>query len=382
MHICIWVDQMVGLQKTGIGYYQAELVKKLAQIDCDNNYSLLHIQPAQTEWHHFAKANSNFQLLRLPLSKKIMYAMWHYFQRPYADHWLAPQVDLFHMTTTPVVVPTRIPQLVTVHDLASVHYPEHYPWRNRVWKRRALQYAIDSNAVFLSDSFATKQDLINMLGIEASRIFIVHLGVDLERFSLDFSQESQAFVEKRYSLKQPFILFVGALSPRKNPERIVQAFISLRQRGYSHRLVFVGANGWGVDHDVLSEMIVSAELEGQIDFLGYVPEEHLPIIYQLAELLLYPSLYEGFGFPILEAMACGTPVITSNISSMPELAGDAALLVDPYSVDEIVTGMKRIIDSKDERKRIAQLGLKRVQKFSWQKSVKSTLEIYQQLILE
>jgi glycosyltransferase involved in cell wall biosynthesis len=230
--------------------------------------------------------------------------------------------------------------------------------------------------LIIAVSQSTKEGLVNLLGIPPQKIRVVPLAV-ASRFKVVEDEALKESIRRKYALPPRFFLFVGLLNPRKNGVRLIQAYHRFKsETDLPHKLVFVGAKGW-LYEDVLAQ-IEELGLEKEIIFTGYVADEDLPPIYNLAEALVYPSLYEGFGLPILEAMACGTPVITSNVSSAPEVAGGAALLVDPYDVDQLAEVMYKVASQGDLRAYLTRHGLKRARDFSWEKTALETLAVYEE----
>jgi glycosyltransferase involved in cell wall biosynthesis len=188
-------------------------------------------------------------------------------------------------------------------------------------------------------------------------------------------------VLERYQLSQPYILYVGSIEPRKNLLRLLQAYARLRKDLPGWKLVLVGArNAW--KSTPISEEMRKLNLAPWVQLTGYIPEEDLPALYNGAGLFAFPSLYEGFGLPVLEAMACGTPVITSNVSSLPEVAGDAALLVDPYNVEEIAAAMVNVLSDQELSEDLHRRGLERSKEFSWERTAQQTLEVYKKVLRE
>ena len=218
-----------------------------------------------------------------------------------------------------------------------------------------------SDAIIV-DSHATKKDVSTYFSTPENKINVVHLASEMKPVPTR--------LPSKYGIKGDFLLYVGTVEPRKNLLRIIEAFNQLDQE---LKLVIVGVSGW-------DNKAVYRTKNPNIIFTGYVPEEELPIFYCNAKLLLYPSLYEGFGFPILEAMNCGCPVITSNISSMPEVAGNAALLVDPYSTEEIKRAMQMLLSDAKLRKRLIDSGVRQARRFSWGKTADETMKVYEKVL--
>jgi glycosyltransferase involved in cell wall biosynthesis len=185
-------------------------------------------------------------------------------------------------------------------------------------------------------------------------------------------------IRTKYHIQQPFILSVGTVQPRKNYERLIQALAQLHQRGYTIDLVIAGGKGW-LDNPIY-ETVQQTGMEQYVHFIGFVDDEDLPALYSAAECFAFPSLYEGFGLPVLEAMACGTPVVTSNVSSLPEVAGDAALLVDPYDTLAIVQAIRSILDDTVLRSQLVDKGYHQVGHFSWIESARKLRQIYNDML--
>jgi glycosyltransferase involved in cell wall biosynthesis len=242
-----------------------------------------------------------------------------------------------------------------------------------VYVQIATSWAIKKSTAIIAVSQNTKQEIIKYCRVPATKVFVSLEGVNSRYRKID-SLSLLAQAREKYNLPERYILFVGTLEPGKNLTRLLEAFCQLKQKNrLPHKLVIVGAYGWGKDLKLLDAGRGSIRLRrfnfaDEIIFTGYVPEEDLPFLYNAAELFVFPSLYEGFGLPVLEAMACGTPVIASNLSSLPEIVGDAGLLINPYDINEIAAAMAKVLNDKDLQTELISKGLKRVQEFSWRKS--------------
>jgi glycosyltransferase involved in cell wall biosynthesis len=261
--------------------------------------------------------------------------------------------------TLPVIRRPGLKTVVTVHDLGSEYLPQMHQLKQRIYLRFMQKFQLKSATKIIAVSKATKQDLVERVGIDPNKIEVIYEGYDKDLFK---TTKADAFAN---SLK-PYYLFVGTIQPRKNLERLIKAFSKMN----NNSLVIVGQAGW------MSEKIYHLPkelgIEDMVKFLGYVPDDKLPALYSGAIALVFPSLFEGFGLPILEAQTCGCPVITSNISSMPEVAGKGAILVNPYSVDDIVKGMERV-KREGEREKLIKAGFENIKRFSWEKCAEETL---------
>ncbi|EKD80018.1 MAG: group 1 glycosyl transferase [uncultured bacterium] len=257
------------------------------------------------------------------------------------------------------------PMVTTVHDLVFQKYPKTVDPLILHAQTKRLERLVHNKTHIITDSQSTKNDLEKIYSFPSSRISMVYPGIE-PSFSPQSPQEIDR-VKTKYNLPAEFILSVGTQEPRKNLERLTQAVSTL-----DLPLILVGKHGWG-DH--LTPGVKGAHTPG-VFALGYVPEEDLPGLYSAATIFAYPSLYEGFGFPVIEAMACGTPVVTSNISSLPEVAGRAAILVDPSDITSIHNGINQALSS---RAKLISLGLAHAQKFTWAQTAKQVLEVYEKI---
>jgi glycosyltransferase involved in cell wall biosynthesis len=237
-----------------------------------------------------------------------------------------------------------------------------------------LRLSLRSSMLVIADSEATKRDLVSRLGIAGDRIRVVYLGVGPEFHPVSDGDEARM----RLRLPQRYLIYVGRLEPRKNVKRLIQAYALARRQGVDIPLVLAGQPSW-LYRDVL-ELPRKLGIEEHVLVTGFVPYEDLPAVYSLAVAVLFAPLYEGFGLPVLEAMACGTPVVTSNVSSPPEIAGHAALLVDPLDVEELAAAIVRVADERELRERLAAAGPRRASAFSWARTARETVAVYEEAV--
>ncbi len=233
-------------------------------------------------------------------------------------------------------------------------------------------------AAVITASHSAKEDILRMLRLPGGKVHVVH-GAAAEEFHPIRDSEALELIRRKYHLDRPFILAVSTLEPRKNLPRLVAAFCELRRRGRREQLVLAGQFGWR--YGPLLKQIEASECRQAIRLLDYVPGHDLPAIYNLARAVAFPSLYEGFGLPIVEAMACGVPVLTSRLSAMAEVADNAAVLVDPLRTEEIVEGLNRLLTDDSLRENLSAAGLKRSLYFSWDKAAQETLNVYDKISL-
>ena len=281
--------------------------------------------------------------------------------------------------TLPIIRKPNLKTVITVHDLGSEYLSAMHQLKQRLYLSYMQKIQLKTATKIIAVSKATKQDLVKRIGINPQKIEVVYEGYD-QRIFKPIKNDLLVNSLKRYELKPgSYFLFVGTVQPRKNLERLIKAF-SVHLEGEKRRphlrgglkLVIVGNRGW------LSDQIYALPkhlgIEDRVKFLGYVPEKDLPYFYSGAIALTFPSFFEGFGLPILEAQACGCPVLTSNVSSMPEMAGQGAIFVDPYNIDDIVEGMVRI-KNQESRIKLIKRGFENIKRFSWEKCARETLEV-------
>jgi len=229
----------------------------------------------------------------------------------------------------------------------------------------------------LTVSESSKRDILRFVNINPEKIDVIYNGYD-ERFAIEPKEEDVVRVRERYQLHDEFVLYAGNVKPHKNLERLIDAFHLVRNKGLDHlKLVLIGAEI--SKYAALRRAVHRHQLHKYVRFLGYLPEETLAVMYRLAGVFVFPSLYEGFGLPPLEAMASGTPVVTSNVSSLPEVAGDAAVLVNPYDPAAIAEGIYQVLTDEQLRRGLRQRGLARARQFSWEDSARRVREVYQQV---
>jgi glycosyltransferase involved in cell wall biosynthesis len=285
------------------------------------------------------------------------------------------QVDVFHGPATLIpLTQGRYGSVVTVHDLVAFVCPETVPHKYAIYMRWLLRRVVQRADQIICVSENTKRDLVQVLGVDPARITVVYLAAPAA-FQPFKDAARLEWVRRRYGLSGPYIYHVGNIEPRKNLVRLVKAYLLLRQRlSRRVRLVISGQKGWLTG--LLFRELSGLELGDDVVFTGYVPRSDLPLLMSAAELFVFPSLYEGFGLPALEAMCCGTPVVTSNISSLPEIVGSSAVLVDPLDEEGIANGMQRVLEDQDLRQRLVREGLARSKLFSWENTARQTLEVY------
>lgn len=368
MRIAINCRSFLRKQYTGIGRYAYHLVKSLAEIDDQNEYQLY----ARKGIFSFSKRTPRF-----PARNFTPRVDW--FGRGLAE--MLKDIDVCHFPSPgPLDAPDAAKVIVTVHDVIFKAFPQGHTQGTIDAGERQFEQIRQRATKVICCSQNTVDDLNRYFQIPAERVALIYPGVDKEIFSCLSKDEDglAAKVIARKGVEQPFILSVGTIEPRKNLANSLRAFHALRgQKGFSGKLVVIGMEGWL--YDDLAALIEKLGLRRQIVFLGYLPDRELRYFYNKAEAFIFPSLYEGFGFPVLEAFCCGVPVVTSNVSSCPEVAGDAALTVDPNDPEDIADAVNRIVSDRDLRESLREKGLKRAEHFDFRKTAQETLRVYEEV---
>lgn len=309
---------------------------------------------------------------------KVRYG-WKYEIVPNTSLWtifaLGPKVrrdklDVFFSPTHYGPLATRCPQVISILDVSYKFFPEMFKKRDLVKLFLWGKFSIKKAAKIIAISRSAKNDIIKEYGVPEAKVEVVHLGI---KESKSMNQESKEKILDKYNIKTPFILFVGTLQPRKNIIRLIEAYSKINTTNEpQYKLVIIGRKGW--KYQEILEAPNKYGVEDSVKFLEEVTDEELPIFYKSAELFVLPSLYEGFGLPILEAMKYGCPVATSNVSSLPEAGGDAAIYFNPENVNEISDVLRKVIKNKDLRDDMIKKGYVQIKKFSWEKTAKEVLE--------
>ena len=355
------------LHDFGIGTYIRNLLRTLARIDRDTEYVLLCQEgdlPIATQ------LGPNF---RAVLERSPNYSVREQVHIPWV--LLRERPDVYHAPhyVLPPAVPCR--SVVTIHDCIHLMFPQYLPSRAAYVYAKSLMWAAAKRSDrILTVSESSKRDILHYFNVPPDKIVVVYNALD-ERFGAAPPAEEIARVRERFQLDHGFVLYAGNIKPHKNLVRLIEAFEGLRRDGFEDlKLLIIGdeISKW----PALRRAVHKYKLHKHVRFLGFLTDETLAVLYRLAAVFVFPSLYEGFGLPPLEAMASGTPVVTSNVSSLPEVAGDAAVLVDPYDAIAIKEGIKAILTDANLAQELRERGLLRAREFSWERSVARTREIY------
>ena len=358
-------------QGAGIGRYTRGLVEGLRTVAAATEITLVLAADAVTNPPGTLPA---LPMRRIPLSTRQQAILWHRLHVPLpADRFVGP-VDIYHSPDFVLPPLHRARGVMTVHDLSFLQVPDCADPGLRRYLERAVPHALRRATRILADSVNTKQDLVTLLGVDAARIDVVYPGVGPQYTPVTDEAQLQA-VRDRFAITGPFILALGTLEPRKNYVNLIRAFAALHTSAQlPHRLVIAGGRGWL--YQSIFDTVTQLGLQRQVQFLGYVDEADLPTLYSLADAFAFPSRYEGFGIPVIEAMACGTPVVTANNSSLPEAAGDAALLIDAGDVDGLAQAMQRVLTDDALRVTLRQRGFAQAARFTWTGAAQSLLAAY------
>jgi glycosyltransferase involved in cell wall biosynthesis len=369
-------------QRAGIGRYARGIVGALARQRSEHTFVLL-VAGSEGEAglplrdDHVPALGANFHVRRLPLSRRFWTVFWQRLRVPLPADLLTGPVDVFHSPDYVLPPVRRGRKVVTIHDLSFLRYPEGAEPSLRRYLSAVVPRCATEADLVLADSENTRQDVVELLGIPAEKVDVVYPGVD-QHFTVIEEGEALEEVKERYHLSYPFVLSVGTLEPRKNLIVLLDAYSVLKDRhSLRHRLVIAGGKGWL--YEGIFDRVRELDLEDEVVFLGFMPEEDLPGLYSLADVLVFPSLYEGFGLPPLEAMACGTPVVTSDSSSLPEVVGEAGLMVPADDPEALAGAIGQVLDDLDLRGDLIKRGLARAAQFSWHATGEKLLATYRAL---
>lgn len=357
---------------TGLGgneSYATNLIEALAEIDSQNDYTIYVTRAAARErfenrWANFSVRSTlpHTPLIRIPLSL--------------SRELRRNPVDVLHVQfTAPPFAPC--PVVVSIHDLSFEHFPQTFKHRSRVQLRMTVRKSARDADQILTLSEFVRSDVITTYGINSEKVTAIPLAAPVNFVPVEDQEELQR-IRQKYGIEGDYILTVGAIQPRKNLPRLLEAYSFLRRSQPNvklPKLVLVGKLAWLFDDTLRA--IKALGLTDSVTLTGYVPEEDLPALYSGTKCFVYPSYFEGFGLPPLEAMKCGAPTITGNRASLPEVVGNAAILVDPFSIDEIASAILRVVTDSDLRESLRAAGLERAKLFHWRDTARKTLAVYE-----
>ena len=364
MIIGIDASRAVAAQATGTELYSRHLIRALIDMAPDRHFRLyFNRPPAQPA---FQAGNVESRAIPFPRLWTHLRLAWEVTRHP-------PDALFVPAHVLPILHPSR--SVVTVHDLGYLHFPDTHPATQRLYLDASTRWNSRAARRVIADSQATKADLIRRYGTSAEKIVVAYPGIDPALRRVEDPHHIQD-VKTRAGIEGAYLLYIGTLQPRKNLARLIEAYARSQARGL--QLVIAGKQGWLIED--LSGQIAKLKLASRVIFPGYVSDADKAALLSGATGLVFPSLYEGFGFPVVEAMACGTPVICSHTSSLPELAGDAALLVDPFDVDAMAAAIDRLVGEAGLRGLLVGRGYAQARKFSWQACARAVLNVLEEVV--
>jgi glycosyltransferase involved in cell wall biosynthesis len=366
-------------QQAGVGRLVRNQVLALAELDHDNDYRLVYARPNRGRVPEFPIAR-NFSRHEVGVRERWLTILWHRANLPLPADWLSGPVDLYHSPDF-VLPPLRHARgILTVHDLAFLMRPDCADERLRTYLEGVVPRSVQRADFIVADSENTRNDLVVLLGVAPASIAVVPGGVEARFVPITDAVVLRTARRRLGVGDAPFVLAIGVIEPRKNLNRLMDAFFALKQRGAvpaDLKLVLAGGKGWLFDG--IFEHHAASPVRDDIIMPGFVPDQMLPAIYSAASVLAFPSLYEGFGLPILEAMACGTPVVASLASCLPEVAEGAALMIEPTDVDGLSAALELALLDTALRARLIEHGRQRAAKYTWQSAAELLLQVYKKV---
>lgn len=357
-----------GYRRAGIHHYISQLLGNLSYEESELRFTVFTNNRAELE----SLPKEMVVSTSLPTHRPLARIMWEQLVWPLVA--IRHKVDLLHSMAFVTPLLWHRPAVVTVYDLSFIHHPQRFPVLKRIYLTSQTRRSCQKAERVMTISESGRQDVYRYYGVPLERIDIVRPGVS-QIFSLRTEEEVEAF-RNRENLAQRFILHVGTLQPRKNVEVLLEAFAQLRQPDLE--LVLVGDKGWS--YQSIFDRVEELGLVDKVRFPGYVSDADLPLWYNAASVLVFPSVYEGFGLPVIQAMACGTPVIAANTSAIPEAAGSAARFFEPHDVRALAEHITAVLDDRQIAVTMHQRGLEQACEFSWQKAGQQLLASYRQVL--
>ncbi len=355
MRIALDTQSTLG-RKTGIGIYTAALLEALRHIAPQREFIELNLQ----------------REVRMRLDRRLRWQQW---TLPRAAS--RARADLLHIPGFDAPARKNCPVVLTVHDLIGMLFPQNLPPVSRFYWSRWLPFSVRFADHIIADSENTRQDIVRLLKLDPARITVIPLAAGPQYQPIVQAGALQV-IQRKYHLPERFILFVSTLEPRKGLDTLLDAYAALARLAPHVYLVITGQRGWYTEQ--IYAQVKQLGLETRVVFTGYVPDEDLPALYNCATVLAFPSRYEGFGLTVLEAMACGTPVVCSNSSSLPEVADDAALLTPPGNPAALTQALLQVLNEEDLRQRLHVQGIRQAARFSWTTTARQTVAVYEQVL--
>jgi glycosyltransferase involved in cell wall biosynthesis len=358
-------------RRAGVSFYIEQVLQHLGAIDQQNHYSIFTTRGLDGAALGLP-ANFRVRPSHVPTINPRVRIPWEQFLAPLLLRQI--KADVFHGTLNVVPFRCPVPSVVTIHDLAFIRFPHTFRWYNRTYLDAATRASAKRAARICAVSEHTKREVVGLLGVPPARV-VVTPNAARQHFQPPDPMLLEQFRTAK-GLPAQFVLYVGTLEPRKNLTTLLEAYAQIA-RQHDAPLIVGGGRGW--KYGPVFERLEALGLRERVQFVGYLPEEELPLWYAAATLFVFPSIYEGFGMPPLEAMACGTPVVTSNTTSLPEVVGEAGLMVPPTDADALAAAMLRLLQDATLREELRARGLRRAAQFAWQQTAARTLAVYQEL---
>lgn len=381
MFIAIDIRSLLESERTGVGEYTFELLDALFKLDRTNQYFLFYnsFRDVSANLPHWKQ--DNVTMLRFKLPNKLFNLLLLFLHWPKLDklilkkinqqtgrklkldYWFAPNINFLALSQD-------VKLILTIHDLSFLYFSDCFGWKRRLWHKLVNPHRLCKKAdIVLVPSANTARDVEHTYGIQAEKIKIIYPGLSSIFDTLEVAERDIERVVAKYNLSDKFILFLGTIEPRKNIIGLIEAFKSCRLGEDGYQLIIAGSQGWGFE-----PIIKLVAQNDRIKYIGYVEAKDKPALYKMAALFAYPSLYEGFGFPVLEAMAMGTPILTSHRSSLPEVAGGCGYLANPNNIYDIARGMRSILkDNPELNIKYGEWGRQYAKKFNWRESTRQFL---------
>ncbi len=371
----IALDYTAGIrQEAGIGNYVRSLLEAMLALDTENHYTLL-TSGRPTTGRSFPVA-PNVRGRKVFLPDRYVNILWYRWRAPLPANLFTGKIDIYHGPDFALPpLSANIRKVVTIHDLAFLEHPEYAVPSLAAYLRKVVPESVAAADVVAAVSQNAARALVEHFQTPREKITIIPNGVR-PHFKRITDPILLGATANKFGLKQPLVLGVGTLEPRKNHLGLVKAFHQVQSEKKNRPAMLALAGGHGWLYEETRQLVADLKLEKKVRFLGRVSDLELAVLYSLADVFAFPSFFEGFGVPPIEAMACGAPVVTSNTSSLPEVVGDAALTVDPHNIDELAKAITRVLNDEKLRETLRQKGFERAQLYTWPKSARKMLDVY------
>lgn len=383
MKIAFDIQPLVSSEKTGVGYNEHCIISKLISACTEDEFYLEYFDKKNTEFQNHVLnqyLKNNVHVNKCDCAKGSLYRFVSALLPVPYKLFFRSKVQVTHFFNFIIPPGVKGKRVVTIHDMAFKRFAKTVRLKTKTMLRLSLNKTVKRADRIITVSEFSKNEILTFYKYPEKNIVVIPNGVDTRIFNTDISGERIVSVKKHYGLNDKYILYLGMIEPRKNIEKLIQAYYIASYGKDFPQLVIAGGKGWL--YESIFKTAKELDIDDKIIFTGYVQDELKPALIAGAHFFCFPSLYEGFGMPVLEAMACGVPVLTSNVSSLPEIAGDAAVLIDPLSVEDIAKGLNDICHDAELRENCVKRGLERVKIYDWQIIAERTYEVYKEVLNE